>query len=96
MVKEKISAVEIQNLLKEGRIVIGTERGIKGLKRGIFEKVLLSSSCPDEVKKDVEHYARLSKIEVVKLKYSNEELGVVCKKPFSISVISVLKVKTNE
>lgn len=93
MAKEKINAVEIQNLLKQGRVIIGTERAVKGIKRGIFEKVLLSSSCPEDIKKDIEHYARLSKAEVINLKYSNEELGVVCKKPFSISLISILKGK---
>lgn len=96
MAKEKINAAEIQKLLKEKRIVIGTDRAKKGLKRGIFERILLSSSCPDDVKNDISHYAKISSVDVIKLKYSNEELGVVCKKPFSISVISVLKVKSDE
>ncbi len=90
---EKTTSIEIKTLLKNKRLVIGTDRTIKGLKRKKFEKVFLSSNCNDSVRKDIEYYSRISKFKVVNLKYSNEELGVVCKKPFSISVIGLLKEK---
>ena len=91
--KKVIKAVEIQKWLKEKKLVIGANRIIKGLKLSAFEKIFLSSNCPSNIVKDVNYYSKIGKVEVVKLKYSNEELGVVCKKPFSISIMGLLKGK---
>ena len=90
MVK-KIDSAEIKKMIKTGNIIIGTERSIKSLKIGKVQKVLLSSNCPSKVEKDINYYAGLSGAELYKLAYPNDELGVICKKPFSISVLALLK-----
>ncbi len=82
---------EIQKLLKEKKIIIGAKITLKNLKLGKISRVFLSANYSDKIKDSVEHYAELSKAVVVKLKYTNDELGILCKKPFSISVLSVLK-----
>ena len=87
----KINAPEIKKLLKAGNIIIGTERTIKNLKLGKVQKVLVSSNCPSNVEKDINYYASLSGAELHKLDYPNDELSVICKKPFSISVLALLK-----
>jgi len=83
--------VAIRKLLKGKGIIIGSEKTLKNLKLGKISKVYLSSNCPEKVKDSVEYYSKLSKASIVKLKYPNDELGVLCKKPFSISVLSVPK-----
>jgi len=93
MAEKKITAVEIQKLLKEGSLIVGTERIIKGLKKGDFERILVSKNTPEKVIENIQRYAKIGSVKVVKLKYDNEELGVVCKKPFSISVVGILKEK---
>lgn len=80
---------EIKKLLKAKNIIIGTERTLKGLKLGKISKVYLSANCSEKVKDSIEHYSKFGKVSVVKLKYPNDELGVLCKKPFSISVLGV-------
>ncbi|MBI2135370.1 ribosomal L7Ae/L30e/S12e/Gadd45 family protein [Candidatus Woesearchaeota archaeon] len=86
-----ITSTEIKKLLKAKSLVIGTEKTLKSLKLGKIEKVILSSNCPDKVAENMGYYAGLSNVETVKVPYPNEELGVICKKPFSISVLSILK-----
>ena len=61
------------------------------MKLGKIAKVYLASNCAAQVKKDIEHYSELSSVEVQNLNLNNNELRTVCKKPFSISVLSVLK-----
>ena len=74
------------------RLVYGTEQTIKALKQGKMEKVFLSSNVPKSVKEDVEHYAKLAKnVAVVMLNTPNDELGILVKKSFTISVLGVLK-----
>ncbi|MAG15724.1 50S ribosomal protein L30 [Candidatus Woesearchaeota archaeon] len=82
---------EIKNNLKNKRIVLGTNLTLKNLKLGTVSKVFLSSNCPENVKKDVNYYCKLSDCSVENLKLPNEELGVVCRKPFSVSVVGLLK-----
>ena len=89
--KKAITPTEIKKLIKAKKLVIGTDKTIKNLKLGKVEKVLISSNCPESVINDLERYAQLSKFEIIKLDYPNDELGVICKKLFSISVLSILK-----
>lgn len=79
---------ELKEALKEKKLIIGTERTLKNLKMNNLKKVYIASNCKQEVKEDIEHYCKLYSIPLVKLKENNEELGIICKKPFSISVLS--------
>lgn len=83
--------LEIRKLLEAKKIVMGTDEVMKLLKLGKVAKVFVTVNCPDSTKEDIEKYARISKAEVVQLDIPNEELGVVCKKPFSISVAAIVK-----
>ncbi len=86
-----LASGEIKKLLKENDFIIGTELTIKNLKLGKVSLVVVTENCPDKVVEDIEYYADLSKAEVAKIDAPNEELGIICKKPFSISVLSILK-----
>ena len=88
---KKINATEIKKMIKSGSLIIGTERSLKSLKLGKVEKVLMSSNCPSGVEKSINYYAGLSGAEVQKLEYPNDELSVICRKPFSISVLALVK-----
>ena len=88
---KKIDAAEIKKMLKAGNVIIGTERTMKNLRLGKVQKVLVSSNCPADVEKSISYYAGLSGAEIHKLEYPNDELSVMCKKPFSISVLALLK-----
>ena len=82
---------EIKKLLKEDKLVIGTDKVLKGLKSGIISKVFLATNCPAQLKSDIEHYAGISEVEVVDTGLQNEELGDICKRPFSIAVMGLKK-----
>jgi len=77
---------QIKEALKN-KPIIGTDRILKSLKSGKLKKILIASNCKAETKKDIEYYAKLAKVEVIKLDIPNEEVGLVCKKPFSIAVL---------
>jgi len=81
----------IRKLVKEKKAIIGTKITLKNLKLGKIKKVYFSLNCPEGAIEGIKHYAKLTKAEVVKLKYPNDELGILCKKPFSISVLSIKK-----
>ena len=82
---------EIRKMIKEGKAAIGTNEVMKKLKLGKISKVYVTRNCPSKVKKDVTYYAELAGADVVQLKQPNDELGVLCKKPFAISVLGLVK-----
>ncbi len=87
-----MSIDEIKKLLKTENLVIGADRTLKALKNNELVKVFLAGNAPEDLASDIEHYASVAKIEVEKLDIPNDELGVVCKKPFSITCIGMKKV----
>jgi len=85
--------VDLKKLLATKRAVIGTDETLKHLRAGNIETVFLSANCPETVKKDIEHYSKLARTSIEQLDVPNEEIGALCRKPFPISVLSVLKAK---
>jgi ribosomal protein L30E len=79
-----------EDLLNKGnKLVFGTDRSIKLLKNDKLERIYLAGNCKEDVKESVNHYK--GETEIVELKEMNDEIGVVCKKQFSISVIGLSK-----
>lgn len=87
--KEDKVITEIKELVKKGKIVIGLNTTLKHLRKNKLKSIYISSNCPKKVKEDLYYYSKIAKVEVIALPYQNDELGVMCKKPFSISVIGV-------
>ena len=79
---------DLDDAIKEEKLVIGTDRTLKMLKGEKLKKVFIASNCNEDIKNEIKKYAKIAKIEVVELKIDNIELGARCKKPFAISVFS--------
>jgi len=82
---------EIREVIEKKKAIIGTERVVKALRQNNLKKVFVTINCPVRISKDIEYYAGLNKTEVLKIDQQNEELGVICKKPFAISVLGFSK-----
>lgn len=82
---------EIKQNIKTGKLVLGLEKTTKLLQQGKLAKVYVASNLPDSTFEDLDHYTKLAEVELARLDTPNDELGIVCKKPFSISVIGLLK-----
>lgn len=82
---------EIRKASEDKILIIGTDVTVKNLKLGKLKKIFLAQNCEATDKDDIMHYASLNEVEVVELTQANDELGVVCRKPFSISVVSIKK-----
>jgi large subunit ribosomal protein L30e len=82
---------EIKKNLKTTKLSIGTDETLKQLKLGKIARVFMASNCSDSTKKDLEYYCGLGSVELIKLDLPKDELGILCKKQFSIAVLSLLK-----
>lgn len=94
MAKKKTVEPEIEEIKKglaDKKAIIGTDRTMKALRAGNLTKIFLTSNVPEEVKMDITTYSNIGNVEVVDLKQTNEELGIICRKPFFVSVLSFKK-----
>jgi len=82
---------DIKKLLKENKLVMGTDETVKGLKLGKIATVYMTANCPENLKADIEHYTKIGGVEIIDLTMTNEELGDLCKRPHFISVMGVLR-----
>jgi large subunit ribosomal protein L30e len=81
-----MSQEEVRELTGTDKLVIGTNETLKLLKQDSLAKVYLASNAPGETKDDVERYATMSGVDVEELDATNEDLGVLCRKPFKVAV----------
>jgi len=77
----------LQKALKEDKLIFGTKESLKAIKLGKVKEVFLAKNIDESVKEEVEKYAKIEGIKVNILGKDNSELGALCKKPFSISVL---------
>lgn len=78
----------LKKALNDKNMIYGTDRTIKALKLGTVKEVFLASNCTKKTEEDVMHYAKLSGAEVKKLEIIDKEIGMICKKHHSVSVLS--------
>jgi len=78
----------LKEAVKAKKVIIGADRTLKNLKLGKLKRVYLASNVKQDIKEDIEHYTKLFEVKLVQLKEDNEELGLICKKQFSVSVLS--------
>ncbi len=79
---------DLKKDLENKKMIFGANITLKKLRAGKLKKIYMANNCRKDIAEDIVKYAKINKIEIVKLKKTNEELGVLCKKPFSISVLS--------
>ena len=75
----------LKNALKENKLFMGTESTIKALKKGKVKEVFISKNCPEYIRKRIKNYSEISGSICTELDLTNEELGILCKKHFSIN-----------
>ena len=83
----------IMSAVKEGRAKIGIKSTTKAMIKGEISTVFVSSDCPSDMRAEVDNYAGIKEIPVEVFPGNSRELSIICKKPFNITVISLVDEK---
>ncbi|MGQ9788546.1 MAG: 50S ribosomal protein L30e, partial [Candidatus Hadarchaeaceae archaeon] len=81
---------KIAQAVSNGKVIIGTNRSLKALKRGQARLIIAASNCSPEALQDARHYSRLSGVELRIYEGDNVSLGLACGKPFSVDMLAIL------
>lgn len=88
--------IDLVKELKNRKIIFGPKVAIKQIKKGAVEIIYIADDCPSVHVQAIQTSVKASKegkVEIKQLKITTEQLQGICKKPFNISIISVLKRK---
>ncbi|NHI83320.1 MAG: 50S ribosomal protein L30e [Candidatus Thorarchaeota archaeon] len=81
----------IASAVSTGKCKIGAKSSIDSLKTGVAKVVVVAANCPKEEHEDIERYAQLSGIKILKFEGTSWDLGEVVGKPFMVSAITVIE-----
>lgn len=73
--------------VSEKKLIVGTERTLKLAKAGNAALVAFVSNCPEKHKSAI----RASGAGVFEFHGTNFEFGEICKKPFAVSCVAIMK-----
>ena len=80
---------EIKNAIKSEKAILGYRRSIRFIKTNKPKLVVIAENTPLEIRKEIEHNAKIGGIKVKIFKGGSKELGVICGKPFPISTLVI-------
>ncbi len=86
-----MDANEIKKMVKTTGVVLGSDRVLKLLRENQLESAYLAKNAPKLVVDDVIRYAQLNGVPCEMLDVPNDELGILCKKPFNVAAIGIKK-----
>lgn len=81
-----MSTNNLKKAIKEKKLIIGTEETVKAIKKGKAKEVFIAKNCPGLLKRKINNYGKIENITITELEETNEEIGIICKKPFSINL----------
>jgi len=87
---------DLRKALKENKVVLGSKSTVKYLKLGKVKTIIVSNNCPESVKKDLEHYTKLTGVKLENFDGTAKQLGILCGKPFSIASLAILSEKNEK
>ncbi len=84
-------AKAIRQCVDSGKVLFGSNEGIKRSLMGSAKLVILAGNCPKEISQDASRFCRLSGIPAIKFEGTSLELGTVAGRPHSVAMLTVLE-----
>ena len=84
-------ANDIRLAVDSGETALGINKVIDSIKDNTARLVVAASINNANALQDVMHMAKISNLSVISFEGNSLELGAVCGKPFSVSVLSIIK-----
>lgn len=79
----------IATVVKTGKVALGVKRTLEAARTGKAKLIIIASNCPENLRADILYYAQLSKVSVYLYPSSSRDLGIACRKPFTVAALAV-------
>jgi large subunit ribosomal protein L30e len=81
--------INLKNEIKKETVILGSKQVLKAIKANNVKTIVIASNCPDDMKEKLNHYCKISNIEIEEDSRTGKELGIGCGKPFGVAVIGI-------
>lgn len=79
----------IKNAVKDKKVVFGYSQVLNEIKSKKPKLIVYSKNSPPNKLNSILHNSKLARVEVKEFEGDNMELGLICGKPFSVSVLAI-------
>ncbi|MEM2110725.1 MAG: 50S ribosomal protein L30e [Candidatus Bathyarchaeia archaeon] len=79
----------ISMAVKTGKVLFGANTVLNSAMTGKAKLIIVASNCPKATRENLDYYCKLSGISLLSYPKTSLELGRICGKPFSISVLAI-------
>jgi len=86
-----LSTDQLRKLIDDKKVTIGTASTLKALKQDKLKRIVIASNASQATSDAVSRYSKQTGVAIDELSVPNDELGVICKKPFSIALLGIKK-----
>ncbi|MBI2084255.1 MAG: 50S ribosomal protein L30e [Candidatus Aenigmarchaeota archaeon] len=80
---------EVQEAIKSNKAIIGYNETITYIKTNKPRLIVVSNNLSSNVRKELEHNTKISKVKLETFDGTSRELGVICGKPFPVSALVI-------
>lgn len=80
---------DIQSAIKSDKIIFGYRKTIKFMKLSTPKLIIIAGNVPEDMRKEIEHNAKIGGVKVEIFNGTSKELGLLCGKPFPITTITI-------
>jgi large subunit ribosomal protein L30e len=80
---------ELRMVINTGRVHLGSKVAVREIRRGRARMAIISANCPVGIRETIETHGKLSEIPIINHQKDSIDLGMLCGKPFPVSVIVI-------
>ena len=84
-------STNIRLAVDSGKVALGVNKVMDTIKDNSAKLIVAAANGKQGTIQDVQHMSKIANIKVVLFSGNSIELGAVCGKPFSVSVLSILE-----
>lgn len=79
----------IATAVKTGKVLFGSNLALQSARTGRAKLIIVASNCPEEIRRDIEYYCKLSNIPLLTYRGSSLDLASLCGKPFLVAALTI-------
>lgn len=80
----------IQVAVRSGKVRMGFKEASRLLKLDSPKLVILSGNCPEDVRRELTYYCKISNVPFIVYPGSSWDLGALCGRPHMVAVLTIL------
>jgi large subunit ribosomal protein L30e len=84
-------ANNIRLAVDSGKVALGVNKVMDSVKENKAKLIVVAAKNRADILQDIHHASKISNVKTVTFEGDSMELGAVCGKPYSVSVLSVIE-----